>query len=548
MTAKILGIKRKLDLPQVPRKKLKKQIKQILKSNGGLKSKKIRRKLESALNLPKKTLDPRKTEINTIIGKVKVKLAGSKTKVIEISTTKSETVVKATPTESKIITSSKESASTPKESPSTPKQEPSKSLTESQKQWRTKHNVTLEDKIDLPAYEAFSDVPVESRFSDGYKGFTTPMPIQAQSWPYTLPKNGKQGRDCIGIAETGSGKTLAFILPGLLKLFTQSVPKNMRRNPRAMVLAPTRELANQIEKTLSSFQASLDVRSICVYGGVDKYPQLKAIRSGIDFVVATPGRLLAYVRNGEIDLSQVEYVVLDEADRMLDQGFVPDVTELVDSCQPKGTRQTMLFSATWPFEVQKLGRSFLESPVRITVSKDKDELAIASTVTQKIMVMKDWDKQDQLWEILNSNKNKKIIVFALYKKECANLEWSVKDWGFNCVSLHGNKDQRERTKCMNMFRNNKVRLLIATDVASRGLDVRDVELVVNFSFPLTVEDYVHRVGRTGRAGSAGDSITFFTQRDKLCARGLIELLEKAGEDVPKELFKLRCAKRFKRRH
>lgn len=503
-----------------------------------MKRKKVRRKLESLLNLPKKALDPRKTEINTIIGKVLTKLSKDTSKPAE-----SEAKVEK-PKEAKVEVKKAEPV---KKAATNPVQIVAKPLTDTAKAWRTKNNVSVEDKCDLPAYESFSEVPVETRFSEGYKGFTTPTPIQAQSWPYTLPKNGKQGRDCIGVAETGSGKTLAFVLPGLIKLFSEPVSKAKRKNPRAMVLAPTRELALQIETTLASFRPSLDVKSVCVYGGVDKWPQLNAIRAGVDFIVATPGRLLAYVRSGEVDLSSVEYVVLDEADRMLEKGFVPDVTELVDCCQAKGTRQTMLFSATWPFEVQKLGRTFLENPVKITVSKNKEELAISSTVTQTVKVMQDWDKQDQLWEILNSKKNTKIIVFCLYKKECANLEWSVKDWGFNCVSLHGNKDQRERTRCMEMFRNNKVRLLIATDVASRGLDVRDVELVVNYSFPLTIEDYVHRVGRTGRAGSAGDSITFFTQKDKLLARGLIELLEKSGEDVPKELLKLRCAKRFKRR-
>jgi len=535
----LVGMKRKLETPDhIPRKRLKKQIKRIIKTQRDMKRKKVRRKLESLLNLPKKALDPRKTEINTIIGKVLTKLSKDTSKPAE-----SEAKVEK-PKEAKVEVKKAEPV---KKAVTKPVQIVAKPLTDTAKAWRTKNNVSVEDKCDLPAYESFSEVPVETRFSEGYKGFTTPTPIQAQSWPYTLPKNGKQGRDCIGVAETGSGKTLAFVLPGLIKLFSEPVSKAKRKNPRAMVLAPTRELALQIETTLASFRPSLDVKSVCVYGGVDKWPQLNAIRAGVDFIVATPGRLLAYVRSGEVDLSSVEYVVLDEADRMLDKGFVPDVTELVDCCQAKGTRQTMLFSATWPFEVQKLGRTFLENPVKITVSKDKEELAISSTVTQTVKVMQDWDKQDQLWEILNSKKNAKIIVFCLYKKECANLEWSVKDWGFNCVSLHGNKDQRERTRCMEMFRNNKVRLLIATDVASRGLDVRDVELVVNYSFPLTNEDYVHRVGRTGRAGSAGDSITFFTQKDKLLARGLIELLEKSGEDVPKELLKLRCAKRFKRR-
>lgn len=539
----VASLKRKLEIPDIPRKRLKKQIKRIIKTHGfELKCKTVRRKLESLLNLPKKALDPRKTEINTMIGKVKTKLTPIPTE--SSNDAKIESAKKPDPSP-KVV----EKVET-KEVKVTPAVTGSEPLSEKTKQWRKNNNVTVEAKPDLPAYETFAEVPAETRFSDGYKEFKIPMPIQAQSWPYTLPKEGKQGRDCIGIAETGSGKTLAFVLPGLMKLFPANLSQKKRMKPRAMVLAPTRELAMQIEKTLHTFRDCLGVRSVCIFGGVDKWPQLNAVRSGVDFIVATPGRLLAYVRNGDVDLSCVEYVVLDEADRMLDQGFVPDVKELVGSCKAKGQRQTMLFSATWPFEVQRLARGFMEDPVTITVKKGdgaQDELAISSTVSQKIMVMTEYERNDKLWEILNSKKGAKIIVFALYKKECANLEWSVKDWGFDCVSLHGNKDQRERTRCMNMFRSNKVRILVATDVASRGLDVRDVELVVNYSYPLTNEDYVHRVGRTGRAGASGESISFFMQKDKLLARGLIELLEKSGEDVPPQLLKLRCAKRFKRR-
>jgi len=350
----------------------------------------------------------------------------------------------------------------------------------------------------------------------------------------------------IGVAETGSGKTLGFVLPALVKLFKNT--ENKSKNPRVLILAPTRELACQIEKVIKSAGKRVGCRSVCIYGGVPKWEQLQAVREGLDFVVATPGRLLAFVHESKICLWEVEYVVLDEADRMLEQGFVPDVTELLNQCKAKGERQTMLFSATWPYEVQKLGKSFLQNPCKITVSRaeNENELSTVATVSQEARVMKVWEREDALYELLEKNRDSKILVFGLYKREVENLEYSVADWGFPCCSLHGNKSQDERTRVFNMFRNDKCRLLIATDVASRGLDVDNIDLVINFTFPLTVEDYVHRIGRTGRAGKKGESITFFTEKDKLCARDYIELLEKSNSEVPPALLKLRMAKRFKR--
>lgn len=539
-------MKRKLeDNVDVPRKKLKKEIKKLVKSDLTLNRKKVRRKLETCFHLPKKSLEPRKEEINALILKARAKLAATNGTVVKKTANEDgakkvngdaakkvngDTAKKVNKGTTNGVLPAKAVTSLPQEVTSPDDQT-----------WRTKHNVTVEDSVQLPASLTFAGLDLEDRFRVGFEGFEKPTPIQSASWPYTL-----LGRDCIGIAETGSGKTLAFIIPALKKLFTN---QKGSVNPRCMILAPTRELAMQIEKEISVFHKAVPCRSICIMGGVPKWSQTQAFNNGVDFIVATPGRLLAFLREGAVDLSEVEYVVLDEADRMLEQGFVPDVTELVGACRKKGDRQTMLFSATWPHEVQKLGKSFLHNPVRITVSKSKDdELSAVSTVTQTVTVMQGYEKEDKLWALLDKFKGKKIIVFTLYKKECANLEWSVKDWGFNCVSLHGNKDQKERSRCMQMFRSNKVRMLVATDVASRGLDVRDVEIVINFSMPLTVEDYVHRIGRTGRAGSKGDSYTFFTQKDKLLARGLIELLEKADEEVPPKLFKLRCAKRFKRRY
>eukprot|EP00494_Astrolonche_serrata_P033060 UN33329 len=281
-------------------------------------------------------------------------------------------------------------------------------------------------------------------------------------------------------------KTMGFALPCMTRLFKDKKSKRTKK-PRALVLAPTRELACQIEKTYGECSTKVGCRHVCVFGGVPKYGQLQAIRNGLDVIIATPGRLLAYVREGEVDLSQVEYVVLDEADRMLEQGFIPDVRALIRETKNKGTRQTLLFSATWPDEVAEFAQEFLQSPVKITVMKQSGDssetlLGMSQTVTQSVEVVKDWERNDKLYELLDQHRNKKIIVFGLYKKEVERLHWAVQDWGFNCVSVQGNKRQAERTEALNKFRRNASKILLATDVASRGLDIPDVDIVINYSF------------------------------------------------------------------
>jgi len=544
-----MGVKRKIQEVEntvvLSRKRIKREVKKILKQTDEsistvqlLKPKKIRRQLEKILGLPKKSLDDRKQEIKELITKAKQKLVNKKNKMnVSVSTAP---VVKQTTSEAPAATKKTIPTNTSKTNCTTPPKvtkEVTKVRPETIK-WREDNHVTLVDEVQLEPFQEFTALGLESSQNRIFSGFQKPTPIQAQSWPYLLKE-----RDVIGVAQTGSGKTLAFVLPLILK-----IEKNPERNfIQGLILAPTRELAAQIEKTIESTRPVFSTRSVCVGGGVPRYAQIQAIKNGVDIIVATPGRLLSYVRERLVDLSHTHYVVLDEADRMLEQGFVPDVTALIDQCKPQGQRHTLLFSATWPAEVQALGRSFLQNPVKIQVSKSEDnELSVCETVTQTVLVMKKWDREDKLYELLNANRDKKIIVFGLYKKEVENLGWSIKDWGFSCDSLHGNKDQRERNRVMAAFRSNKIKMLIATDVASRGLDVKDVDLVINFTFPLTVEDYVHRIGRTGRAGKKGDSITFFTDYDKLCARDLIELLEKTDENIPPQLFKLRVAKRFKR--
>jgi len=538
-----------IEVQEVSRKRLKKELKIILKKeNNEVKGfrRKIRRKLEGQLSLAPKALDPRKQEIKELILKIKQKLEKKASKNSEkvlgskavntltpAAPAKSESVPTPTPEKAKSTTAT----STTLKSPKSKSEEPQKISADILK-WRAENNVTVQDTEQKAPRQDFKFV--DAKYLEPWKNYKKPTPIQAQSWPYSL-----EGRDVVGIAETGSGKTLAFIWPTIKRHLENPRAKNGQVG--ALILAPTRELAMQIQKQIEAFGGPFGCKSTCIYGGVPKWQQKNELREGKDIVVGTPGRLLAMVRYGELDLSKVDYVVLDEADRMLEQGFVPDVTELIAACQPKGKRQTMLFSATWPIEVEKLGKSFMTNPVKITVQKSETELSVVSTVSQEIRVMKKWDREDALWELLTKLKGKKLIVFCLYKKETANLAYSVNDWGFKNVSLHGNMDQRQRSISMKAFRDNEARILVATDVASRGLDVSDIDYVINFSFPLTIEDYVHRIGRTGRAGKSGKSITFFTEADKLCARDLVEILEKAEENVPKELLKLRCARRCKRR-
>jgi len=537
-------MKRKLESNEgeISRKRLKREIKKIIKTNTELKSKKMRRKLETNFSLPKKGLDPRKDEINKLLLKIRQKL--EKKNVVEqkasILEQKEINVISAKPDKPVDSTAEKTATSPPTLKPKekTATSPPTLKPDEKVAAWRKTNNVALEDKDDKAPFLDFDFILDEHKAP--WKDFKKPTPIQAQSLPYALV-----GRDIVGIAETGSGKTLAFIWPAIKRHLEN--PSAKYGEPGALILAPTRELALQIQKQLETFGGPFGCKSTCVYGGVPKYQQLKELRNAKNIIVGTPGRLKAFVRSGELDLSHVDYVVLDEADRMLEQGFVPDVTELINSCKRIEERQTMLFSATWPAEVEKLGRTFMKNPVKITVQKSEKELSVVSTVSQEVRVMKKWDKEDALWELLTKLKGKKIIIFTLYKKECANLAWSVKDWGFNCVSLNGNMEQRERTIAMTAFRKNDSRLLVATDVASRGLDVTDVDYVINFSMPLTIEDYVHRVGRTGRAGKAGKSISFFTEFDKFLARDLVYLLEKNEEEVKPALLKLRCARRPKRR-
>lgn len=386
--------------------------------------------------------------------------------------------------------------------------------------------------------------------------FTRPSPIQAQCWPVLLscdPRTGRH-RDAVGIAETGSGKTLAFSMPALsIMSKDRSLSNKSGRAPRMLVLAPTRELAMQSQKVLEEFGKVVNVTSAVIYGGVPKPPQKDALRRGVDCVVCTPGRLKDLVDEGVCDLGNVRHLVLDEADRMLDMGFEEDVRYIISRCPDRESRQTAMFSATWPAAIQRLAMEFMIDPVCIYVGFESivgsngensidDALSANKRVAQSVEVIEDRAREQRLSELLKKYASGKrsrdrILVFALYKKEAARLEGTLNRWGYSCASIHGDKTQDARTRALAEFKDGSCPILVATDVAARGLDIPDVEVVLNYTFPLTIEDYVHRIGRTGRAGKSGISHTFFQPGDKGHAGELQQVMRQAGQDVPEELMR-----------
>eukprot|EP01123_Difflugia_compressa_P001753 TRINITY_DN1219_c1_g4_i2.p1 TRINITY_DN1219_c1_g4~~TRINITY_DN1219_c1_g4_i2.p1 ORF type:complete len:416 (+),score=61.96 TRINITY_DN1219_c1_g4_i2:268-1515(+) len=352
--------------------------------------------------------------------------------------------------------------------------------------------------------------------------FAQPTPIQSQCWPILLSK-----RDIVGIAKTGSGKTLAFGLPGILHV------TNTRQ--RMLVLAPTRELALQTEAVLKISQ----LKVVCVYGGAPMSRQREALAAGVDVVVATPGRLLSFIESGDVDLSNVSYLVLDEADRMLDMGFELDITKILSYLPPVGKRQTAMFSATWPLAIQKVAAKFLDNPVRVTIDCSTNGKTSNTSVTQIVEVIEQHMRDKRLLELLSKyheSMSNRIIIFVLYKLEAPHLEKLLRNRGYKATSIHSNLNQSQREASLKSFSEGRVPLLIATDVASRGLDIPQVEYVINYSFPLTVEDYVHRIGRTGRAGALGISHTFFQSTDKKLAGELVNVLKEAKQEVPQSLL------------
>lgn len=336
--------------------------------------------------------------------------------------------------------------------------------------------------------------PCDSNLYEQLSSFKSPTPVQSATWPLLF-----SGRDVIGIAETGSGKTLAFGLPCLKKILDSSRSKRKPARPSAVIISPTRELAMQIYDQLSKFSSAVDIEVACIFGGVKKENQRDALKTA-EIVVATPGRLKDLQNDGSVDLGRVKYLVLDEADRMLDKGFEQDIKDIIGS-MPTSSRQTVMFTATWPPVVRNLAAAFMSSSVTVTIGGEPSSDPRANTrIKQEVEVVKPQEKEGRLVELLNRSQRgvkspDKVLAFCLYKKEAVRIERLLRAKAFKVAAIHGDMSQQERFNSLEAFKSGTATVLVATDVAARGLDIPFVKLVLNVTFPLTVEDYVHRIGR-----------------------------------------------------
>ena len=388
------------------------------------------------------------------------------------------------------------------------------------------NEVTVEDphKLGFRPILSFDHVQLQLKIAPIVTKFPKPTPIQSASWPYLL-----NGDDVVGVAETGSGKTFAFGVPAINNIITDN-----KKGLRVLCISPTRELALQIYDNLTMLTKNCGLTCVAIYGGVPKDQQIKAVKTA-SVVVATPGRLVDLLNDGAVDLSTIDYLVLDEADRMLEKGFEEDIKNII-GCTNK-QRQTLMFTATWPKEVRELAATFMNKAVKVSIG-NRDELAANKRITQTVEVMDPRDKERRLLQLLRQyGSDQKILVFALYKKEATRVEAMLRRSGFNVAAIHGDLLQQQRTSALDSFKRGDSNLLLATDVAARGLDIPNVKVVINLTFPLTVEDYVHRIGRTGRAGQTGIAHTLFTEHEKHLSGALMNVLRGAGQPVPDELLK-----------
>ena len=362
-------------------------------------------------------------------------------------------------------------------------------------------------------------------------GYESMTPIQAQAIPVVLT-----GKDVMGAAQTGTGKTAAFSLPLLQRLMRhENASASPARHPvRALVLLPTRELADQVAQQIAQYAKYTKLRSTVVFGGMDMKPQTLELKKGVEVLVATPGRLLDHIEAKNAVLNQVEYVVLDEADRMLDIGFLPDLQRIL-SHLPK-TRTTLLFSATFSPEIKRLAGSYLQDPITIEVARPNET---ASTVEQRFYSVSDDDKRYALRSLLKQRELRQAFVFSNSKLGCARLTRALERDGLRATALHGDKSQDERLKALEAFKRGEVDLLVCTDVAARGLDIKDVPAVFNYDVPFNAEDYVHRIGRTGRAGASGIAVTLVTSHDARLVGEIEKLIKKKinVETCPMEDFR-----------
>ncbi|SPJ81958.1 probable RNA helicase dbp2 (DEAD box protein) [Fusarium torulosum] len=399
--------------------------------------------------------------------------------------------------------------------------------------FRRKHQMTIAGK-DIPRpVETFDEAGFPRYVMDEVKaqGFPAPTAIQSQGWPMAL-----SGRDVVGIAETGSGKTLTYCLPSIVHINAQPLlaPGD---GPIVLVLAPTRELAVQIQEEMKKFGRSSRIRNTCVYGGVPKGPQIRDLSRGVEVCIATPGRLIDMLEAGKTNLRRVTYLVLDEADRMLDMGFEPQIRKIIGQIRPD--RQTLMWSATWPKEVRALASDFLQEFIQVNIGSM--ELAANHRITQIVEVVTEMEKRDRMIKHLEKvmeNKENKILIFVGTKRIADEITRFLRQDGWPALSIHGDKQQNERDWVLDQFKTGKSPIMVATDVASRGIDVRNITHVLNYDYPNNSEDYIHRIGRTGRAGAMGTAITLFTTDNQKQARDLVNVLQEAKQQIDPRLAEM----------
>ncbi|KAH8178678.1 DEAD/DEAH box helicase domain-containing protein [Sarocladium implicatum] len=400
-------------------------------------------------------------------------------------------------------------------------------------EFRRKHQMTIAGRDVPKPVENFDEAGFPRYVMDEVKaqGFPAPTAIQSQGWPMAL-----SGRDVVGIAETGSGKTLTYCLPAIVHINAQPLlaPGD---GPIVLVLAPTRELAVQIQQEITKFGRSSRIRNTCVYGGVPKGPQIRDLSRGVEVCIATPGRLIDMVEAGKTNLRRVTYLVLDEADRMLDMGFEPQIRKILGQIRPD--RQTLMWSATWPKEVRAMAADFQHDFIQVNIGSM--DLAANHRITQIVEVVSEMEKRDRMikhMEKVMEDKENKILIFVGTKRVADEITRFLRQDGWPALSIHGDKQQNERDWVLDQFKTGKSPIMVATDVASRGIDVRNITHVLNYDYPNNSEDYIHRIGRTGRAGANGTAITFFTTDNSKQARDLVNVLQEAKQQIDPRLAEM----------
>lgn len=348
------------------------------------------------------------------------------------------------------------------------------------------------------------------------EGYTTPTPIQQQSIPVALA-----GKDLLGCAQTGTGKTAAFSIPILQHLYQEKQEGRKYTGIRALILTPTRELAIQIDESIAAYGRHLGLKHLVIFGGVSQHPQTTALRNGTDILIATPGRLLDLMQQGYISLSSVGIFVLDEADRMLDMGFIHDVKKVIAKLPTR--RQTLFFSATMPNEIASLADSILNEPVRVEVTPVS---STAQTINQSMYFVQKTDKKDLLVHLLKDAAIERVLVFARTKHGSDKVVKDLHKFGISAEAIHGNKSQNARQRALSNFKSGQTRVLVATDIAARGIDVDNLTHVINYELPNVPETYVHRIGRTGRAGASGTAFSFCDHEEREYLRDIQKLIGK----------------------